>query len=180
MTHPGQTEYWNVVSRTLHWLMALLILVQALVGWIGSDLERSPLKIDVLTAHKSLGITLLMLVALRLLWRGTHAAPPPPPDSKRWRIRAAGLSHAALYLLMIALPLSGWLVASTTIIPWKLWWLLPWPSIASPDPDLHALASDLHQVSFICLCTVLAVHVAAALKHHFIDRDDTLTRMWRS
>ena len=74
MTRSGQTDSWNGIARSLHWLMAALILVQAVVGWIGSDLDRSPLKVDVLTAHKSLGITLLMLVALRLLWRGTHAA----------------------------------------------------------------------------------------------------------
>jgi cytochrome b561 len=159
--------------------MALLILVQALVGWIGSDLERSPLKIDVLTAHKSLGITLLLLVALRLLWRWTHPAPQPTPGDTRWQIWAARLSHALLYLLMIALPLSGWLVASTSIVPWKLWWIIPWPAIATADEHLHEIAGDLHEALVLGLVVVLAVHVGAALWHHFAQRDNVLTRMLR-
>lgn len=179
MTRSGQTNSWNGIARILHWLMAALILSQALVGWIGSDLERSPLKVDVLTAHKSLGITLLLLAALRLLWRWTHAVPPPPPGSKRWQIRASGLSHAALYLLMIALPLSGWLVASTSIVPWKLWWIIPWPAIASADQQLHEIAGELHEALVLGLVVILAVHAAAALWHHFVRRDDVLTRMLR-
>jgi cytochrome b561 len=159
--------------------MALLILVQALVGWIGSDLERSPLKIDVLTAHKSLGITLLLLVAFRLFWRRTHPPPTPPAGSMRWQIRAAWLSHALLYLLMIALPLSGWLVASTSIVPWKLWWIIPWPAIATADEQLHEIAGDLHEALVLGLGAVLAVHATAALWHHFAQRDDVLTRMLR-
>ena len=179
MTQPVPIDSWNGVSRGLHWLMALLILVQALVGWIGSDLERSPLKIDVLTAHKSLGITLLLLAAFRLLWRWAHPAPPPPPGSKRWHVWAAGLSHALLYLLMIALPLSGWLVASTTIVPWKLWWIIPWPDIASADEHLREIAEDLHEALVLGLFVVLAAHVAAALWHHYAQRDDVLKRMLR-
>lgn len=171
---------WGWPARFLHWLTVLMIVVQASLGFIADSLSRSPLKVDMMTAHKSLGITLLAVLAIRLAWRLGHPPPAPPPASPAWERTAAKISHTLLYLLMFAVPLSGWLSASTSIIPWKLWWLLPWPSIASPDPDLHALASDLHEVSFICLCTVLAVHVAAALKHHFIDRDDTLTRMWRS
>ena len=179
MTHAGQTDSWNGVARSLHWLMAVLILVQAPLGWIGSDMERSPLKVDVLTAHKSLGITLLLLAALRLLWRLTHATPPHPPGSEPWKIRAAGLSHAALYGLMIALPLSGWLVASTSIVPWKLWWTIPWPALVKPDMQLHEITGAIHEALVWGLVTVLAVHVAAALWHHFAQHDDVLRRMLR-
>jgi len=173
------SESWSRTARSLHWLMALLILLQAVVGWIGHEMERSPLKVDVLTAHKSLGITLLMLAVLRLLWRWTHPAPPHPAGSPRWQLWAARLTHVALYILMIALPLSGWLVASTSIVPWKLWWLIPWPRIAAADKTLHEIAQDVHEALVWWLVAVLAVHVAAALWHHFAKRDTVLLRMLR-
>ena len=116
---------------------------------------------------------------MRLLWRWTHPAPQPPPGNKRWQIWAARLSHALLYLLMIALPLSGWLVASTSIVPWKLWWIIPWPDIATADKHLHEIAGDLHEALVLGLVVVLAVHVAAALWHHYAQRDNVLTRMLR-
>lgn len=175
----GLPTGWNPVARGLHWLMAALILAQGVVGWVGHEMSRSPVKVEVLTAHKSLGITLLMLVALRLLWRWAHPAPPSPAGSNPWEVRAARLSHALLYLLMIALPLSGWLSASTSIVPWKLWWIMPWPAIAEPDQALHEFAEELHELLVKVLVAVLIVHVAAALQHHFLRRNDVLLRMWR-
>jgi cytochrome b561 len=174
-----QIESWSATARTLHWLMALLILLQAIGGWVVEEMDSSPLKVDAMTAHKSLGITLLLLLVIRLLWRLTHAAPPPPQGSKWWEILAARLSHTALYLLMIAVPLSGWLSASTSIIPWKLWWLMPWPRIASPSEDLHEIAEAVHEGLIWALAAVLAVHVSAALYHHFVKRDAVLRRMLR-
>jgi cytochrome b561 len=175
----GRPATWNPLARTFHWVMAALILAQGIVGWVGHEMERSPAKIDVMTAHKSLGITLLLLVLLRLAWRATHRAPPPPQGSSRWEIRAAWLSHLGLYLLMIALPLSGWLAASTSIVPWKLWWLIPWPGIAAPDEGLHEIAEEVHEALVKVLIALLVVHVAAALRHHFLKRNDVLLRMWR-
>jgi len=159
--------------------MALLILAQAIGGWVASGMDRSPLKVDAMTAHKSLGITLMLLLILRLLWRWTHAPPPPPQGSRPWEILAARCSHLALYLLMLAVPLSGWLAASTTIVPWKLWWLMPWPRIASPGEGLHEIAEELHEGLIWALAVLLAVHVAAALYHHFVRRDPVLRRMLR-
>lgn len=178
MTTPPVTA-WNPVARGFHWLMAGLILVQGAVGWIGHEMERSPAKIDVMTAHKSLGITLLLLVLLRLSWRWTHPAPPHPPGSQTWEIRAAWLSHAGLYLLMIALPLSGWLAASTSVIPWKLWWTIPWPDLAAADEALHEVAAEVHETLVKVLIALLVLHVGAALRHHFLKRNDVLLRMWR-
>jgi len=170
---------WSGFARFLHWAMALLIAAQAIVGWIGHEMERSPAKIDVMTAHKSLGITLLLLVLLRLFWRATHAAPPNPAGSARWEVLAARLSHAALYLLMIALPLSGWLAASTSLVPWKLWWVIPWPAIAPVNEQLHEVAEELHEALVYALIAVLVIHVGAALQHHFLKRNDVLLRMLR-
>ena len=163
----------------LHWSMAILILLQGIGGWIGQEMDRSPLKVDVMTAHKSLGITLLLLVVIRLLWRWTHPAPPPPPGSKPWEIRTASLSHTVLYLLMIALPLSGWLSASSSLVPWKLWWFIPWPAIAPVDQHLHEIASETHEALVWSLAATLAIHVAGALRHHFVKHDTVLLRMLR-
>jgi len=170
---------WDGVTRSLHWLMAVLIVVQATVGWVGAEMERSPLKIDVLSAHKSLGISLLLLVLVRLLWRWTHTAPSPPEGTGRWMIWSARVSHYALYLLMLAVPFSGWLSASTVIVPWKLWWVIPWPTIAAPDQRLHKIAEDLHENLVWWLVAFLTIHVAAALWHHFGKRDRVLLRMLR-
>ena len=179
MAKQRQAQRWTATARALHWSMAALILLQAVLGWVGAEMERSPLKVDVLTAHKSLGITLLLLVPLRLVWRWTHPAPPPADGSGPWEIRAARLSHMALYLLMIAVPLSGWLSASTSIVPWKLWWLVPWPDIAAVDQALHEFAEELHEALVWCLVAILAVHVGAALWHHFVKRDGVLIQMLR-
>jgi cytochrome b561 len=180
MMDRSSSSSWDGVARSFHWLMAVLILLQAIGGWVGSDMDRSPLKVDVMTAHKSLGITLLLLVLIRLLWRWTHAAPPPIAGSKPWETWAARLSHSALYLLMIAVPVSGWLDASTSIVPWKLWWAIPWPAIAAPDQHLHEIAGELHESLVWVLAAILAIHVAAALRHHFVQRDQVLMRMLRS
>jgi len=159
--------------------MALLIALQAVAGWVGHEMDRSPLKIDILTAHKSLGITLLMLFVFRLFWRWREPAPPPPTGTPAWQTWAARLTHMTLYLLMIGLPLSGWLVASTSIVPWKLWWLIPWPDIASADKELHEVAEEVHELLVWLLVAFLALHMAAALWHHFFRRDAVLLRMLR-
>lgn len=169
---------WDPVAQSLHWLMVLLIAVQAAIGLIGDELGNAPAAIDVMTAHKSLGITLLALVSFRLLWRWGHKPPPPPDGSSRLEVIAARLSHASLYLLMFAVPLSGWLSASTSIIPWKLWWFIPWPRLAAPDKALHGVAAAAHELLLWLLLAVVTVHVAAALYHHLYRRDDVLSAMW--
>lgn len=170
---------WNPVARGLHWLMAALIVLQGLVGWIAQEMERSPARVDTMTFHKSLGITLLLLLVLRLAWRWTHPAPPPPAESSAWETRLAGLAHAALYLLLAGIALSGWVAASAYLVPWKLWWLIPMPRIVAPDRATYDLASTVHESSVAIFLGVLAVHIAAALWHHFVKRDQVLTAMWR-
>lgn len=179
MKHSIPVQSWNGVTRALHWSMAGLMLLQIAVGWAGQAMERSPAKVDVMTLHKSLGITLLLLVALRLLWRWTHDAPPPPANSRGWEIRAARAVHVSLYLLMIALPLSGWLAASAHVVPWKLWWTLPWPRVVDPDRGLYERAAEWHESLLLAFLVLMAAHVAAACWHHFVRRDGILAGMWR-
>lgn len=171
------TDSWSPIAIILHWMMALMILTQYVTGWIADEMESSPAKADLMTWHKSLGITVLLLLLLRTAWRWTHPAPPPPAESPPWEQRLSIAAHGLLYLLMAAVPLSGWLVASTSIIPWKYWWLFPWPSIADTDKQLHAVAENVHALLFWILLVVVALHVAAALRHHFMKNNNVLLRM---
>jgi cytochrome b561 len=163
----------------MHWLMAALILCQFVLGWIADGMARSPLKIDLMTAHKSLGISLLLLALVRLSWRWLHPAPPAPPGTPAGFHAAARISHGLLYLLMVILPLSGWIAASASIIPWKLWWLVPWPRVVDPDRSLFDQAAGAHEILAASLLALVALHSGAALWHHFIRRDGILLRMWR-
>lgn len=170
---------WDKVARALHWVMAVLILAQGLVGWIAQEMERSPARVDAMTFHKSLGMTLLALLALRLTWRWAHSVPPPPAGSLAWETLLAQLAHASLYLLLAGIMLSGWVAASAYVVPWKLWWLIPMPRIVAPDRATYDLASAVHESSVAIFLGVLAVHIAAALWHHFVKHDQVLTAMWR-
>lgn len=170
---------WNFTARALHWLIAALLAIQWLSGWIGHEMDASPARVDMMTFHKSLGLTILMLVVVRLAWRLGHRAPPPPVGTSRWQSRVADLTHAALYFLLAAVPLSGWLAASTYVVPWKFWWVLPLPRLAGPDRALHELAAEFHEGLIAALLLLVGLHVAAALWHHFVRRDDVLVRMWR-
>ncbi|NCF63786.1 MAG: hypothetical protein GWP58_13125 [Gammaproteobacteria bacterium] len=173
------SQAWGRIARGLHWLMALLIAAQLILGWIAQQWERSPLKIDMMTAHKSLGITLLMLLVVRLLWRWFDPAPGYPEGSRGWEHILSRFTHATLYLLISGMILSGWLAASTSVVPWKLWWFIPWPRLTGPDKALHELAGESHELLAWLILIVITGHVIAALRHHFIKRNDVLKRMWK-
>ena len=170
---------WNAVARALHWLMAVLIVFQGLVGWIAQEMERSPARVDAMTVHKSLGITLLLLLLLRLAWRWTHPVPAPPGGRGAWETHLARLTHFAMYLLLGAIALSGWVAASAYVVPWRWWWLIRMPRIVAPDKATYELAAGIHEALVAVFLGVLSAHVAAALWHHFVKRDRVLINMWR-
>ncbi|MBO9512782.1 MAG: cytochrome b [Variovorax sp.] len=173
---------WSAVARFLHWLVALLIAVQFVLGWLAVSWHLSPTKLNLFVWHKSTGMLVLALVLVRLAWRATHRVPALPLRMRRWERIAAGASHGLLYVAMLALPLSGWVINSASGVPFRIYWRIPLPSIAAPDKHLADLASAVHLALGIALLVLLLVHVAAALRHHYIQRDDVLARMlpWRS
>ena len=170
---------WGWVSVTLHWITVLAIIGLAIVGTQMDELPTSLMKVKVYSLHKSFGLTVLALTALRLAWRFYAGAPALPPMPK-WQRVAAHASHVALYALLFAMPLSGWLLHSASS---KAGYALKWfglfkvPSIAAYDPALKHLAEELHEGLFKAIFVVVAIHVAAAFKHHFLQRDQTLHRM---
>jgi cytochrome b561 len=177
MTSPARDERWSAVSQGFHWLIVVLILVMAYLGLTMVDLRDTPHKVFMYMLHKSIGISILGLVALRLGWRLYAGRPSEIPGIPGWQARMAGLAHGALYLLLFAVPLSGWLLNSSTGFPLRWFNLVNLPPLASRSDALHAVARPLHEWLFWALVALALAHAAAAIYHHLFQRDDTLVRM---
>ncbi len=168
---------WGGVAKALHWLMAVLILGLGAVGLVMADLANSPQKLKIYALHKSVGLTVLALALLRLAWRLLDRRPRDLP-MPRWQALAAHGAHLVLYILMLALPLSGWLFNSAAGFPLQWFGQFNLPSLTGGrDEALKAIAHEVHELGWWLLVAVLAAHAGAALKHHFVDRDATLRRM---
>jgi cytochrome b561 len=170
-------QRWGAVSQCFHWLVVLLLLAQGVVGLLMGDMARGPGKIAVYAFHKSVGITILALALARLLWRLYAGRPAPLPGAPAWQERSASLMHGALYALLFAVPISGWVMNSAAGFPLQWFGLFNLPSIAAHDRDLHEFTESLHEWLFWLLVALAAAHAAAAIYHHLFQRDDTLARM---
>jgi cytochrome b561 len=168
---------YTTVAIVLHWALAVAIVVSFCVGLTLADMRLSPLRLKLTNWHKWAGITILALSALRLLWRLTHAAPAGPP-MKAWQSRAAHAAHGLLYALFFAVPLVGWAYSSAAGFPVVAFGVLPLPDFVPVDEALAAAIKPWHGRLAWLLASVVLLHVAAALKHQFIDRDGLLSRMW--
>ena len=170
-------DQWGSISKLLHWLVVLLILAMAWIGLTMGDLPNGPDKIATYALHKSIGITILVLVLLRLGWRLYAGAPAPVPGTPSWQDKIASLTHWALYALLLAMPISGWVVNSSSGFPLQWFGLVNLPAIAGRDQELHELAENMHETLFWILITLVVLHAAAAFYHHLFQRDATLARM---
>jgi cytochrome b561 len=175
------TDRWGPVSQWLHWTIAALIVAVAVIGLWMDTLPRSPRTIEVYALHKSLGLTILALAAARLAWRLYAGAPATLAGLPRWQVRAASLTHAALYAVMFAMPLSGWLLNAAYGYPLQWFGLFNVPRVIGRDQGLHEFAEAVHDIGFWVLLVLVVVHAAAAFHHHLFREDDTLRRMlpWR-
>lgn len=162
---------------SLHWLMALGLIGTFALGFYMPDLPLSPTKLKLFSWHKWAGVTLFVLVLLRLGWRLPHPAPPLPATIPTLSRVASHVVHWLLYALMIAIPLSGWLMSSAKGFQTSWFGVLPLPDLLPKDAALGDRLKDLHEVLNYTLLGLVIIHTGAALKHHFIDRDDVLTRM---
>lgn len=172
---------WGAVARFLHWIVALLILTNLVLGYWADGLPRSPEKVQAFYWHKTIGLTVLWLVALRLLWRLSGIVPPLPPSTPPWQRIAAHASHFLLYVAMLAMPLSGWIIHSAADSSLRLYGWLEVPDIVAATGEraeaIGETAAAAHYWLFITLCVLISIHVLGALKHHFIDGDSVLKRM---
>lgn len=174
--NPASTERYTGLAIALHWLLALAIVASFSVGVYMSDLPISPLRLKLINWHKWAGICILALSALRLLWRLTHQ-PPADVPMPAWQQRASHAAHGLLYALFFAVPLAGWAYSSAAGFPIVVFGVLPLPDFVSPDKALAESIKPLHATLAFVLAGVVVLHMAAALKHHFIDRDGLLDRM---
>ena len=182
----AQHSTYSSVAISLHWLIALAMLTNIGLAWYFGTLPKADQVMPV-QLHKSIGITVLLLTLIRIGWRLVNTPPPLPDTMRPWEKWAATANHIVFYLLMLALPLSGWaMVSSSPLIkvhPTVLYWTIPWPTypLLPTDPDqLHdarKLFSKTHELLAWLAYATIALHVAAALKHQIIDRDDVLARM---
>jgi cytochrome b561 len=168
---------YSRTARTLHWLAALLIVTGFALGLYMTDLEFSPDKLRYYAWHKWLGITVFLLAVVRLAWRAAHPAPALPEAMPRWQRQAATAAHVLLYGLMLAIPVSGWIYSSATGVSVTYLNLVDLPNLVPKDREWAKTLLVVHQTLNYLLAAVVTVHVAAALKHHFLDRDDILARM---
>ena len=178
---------YTAVAILLHWLIAAAIAALIVIGLIMTQLSARLPQMEVFKLyqlHKSIGITVLLLVVLRVLWRFTHRPPPLPREMPAAEKGAAHGVHWLLYLFMIGMPLTGWAVVSSSPfnLPTVLYSLVPWPdlpilpTLANKAAVSHVLAW-VHAYGSWILIALLAVHIGAGLRHHFIKRDETLARM---
>ena len=174
--------HWGVLAKAFHWLVALGIFALAAIGlyMVGMPLGLAKLKMYLL--HKALGVTVLALVLLRLLWRLFDRHPRYPPDMPRWQAGVAHASHALLYLLLLAVPISGWVYNSASGFPLPWFGLVDLPAIAPVSKPLAHLALTVHETAFWTLAALVLLHVTAAIEHHVRQRDAVLVRMlpWRT
>ena len=167
---------YSGVAIALHWLMALLILGNFCLGLYMADLPLSIQRLHLFNYHKWTGATILAIAALRLLWRLTHR-PPPDLPAPRWQIRAAHVTHWALYALFFAVPLAGWAYSSASGFQVVVFGVIPLPDFVSKDKALADSLKELHEILAWVLFSLVALHVAAAMKHTLVDRDGLLRRM---
>jgi len=176
----GPNRPHHPVSRALHWLVAVLVFGQIALGWWMLSIPKSPpgLRADWFNLHKSIGLTVAALMIARLAWRLRHR-PAPLQGMPAWQRQAAGANHALLYVLLILQPAWGYLGSSFTRYPIR-YFGVTLPKWGWDSPALKDLFSAAHLGTAWLLAALIALHVAAALKHKLIDRDGVFERMWRS
>lgn len=168
---------YGAIAQFFHWAIVILIIVQYTLANQADKLPLGAAKIAVLARHKSFGITILALVLLRLIWRWMGDTPRDPPGMSRWQTLAARVSHFALYALLIATPLVGWLMSSARNFPVSWFGLVTLPDLIAPSRPAYEVLHETHEIMAKTMFFLALLHAAAALKHHFIDRDDVLRRM---
>ena len=182
------TERYTRIAIVLHWVIAAFIVTNISLAWTFKIWDDRPWTQSVTNTHKTFGITVLGLALIRLLWRITHRPPPLSPAIPRWQVVAARTGHAALYFMIIAMPLSGWIYDSAweyaADVPIDFFGLFEMPRIAwvadmpaGPKKEVDELFHHVHEWLSYLLYILLAAHLAGALKHQFFDRIPTLQRM---
>jgi cytochrome b561 len=168
---------WGAPAKALHWTIAGLVLIQVVLGLMAVTWSLSPTKLDLFVLHKSTGMLILGLVLVRLAWRAANIIPLAASGTSALEQFAAKLCHFLLYLVLMLMPISGWIINSAAGIPLRMFWQIPLPAIVGPDKAVADAAGRVHLALFVLLLILLVIHIGAAFWHHFARRDTILTRM---
>lgn len=177
MTDISDNARYDRFAQAAHWLVALLLVGSFTLGFTMTELPTSPLRLRLFAWHKWLGVIIFLAVTLRLAWRLWHPPPPLPASMPAWQRETARLSHRFLYVFLFAVPLSGWLMSSAKGFQTVLFRVLPIPDLLSKNPPLGAALESVHETLTTLFLGLIGLHVAAALKHLFVNRDGIFMRM---
>jgi len=170
-------QKYNHVARVFHWSVAALILGLLFVGYYMDSMDPAPLKFQIYGYHKALGVAVLLLVGLRIMWRVVSKTPAPLSSHKTWEKYLSRTIHIVLYLTILAMPISGWVMSSAGGYPVSFFGWFELPALVEKNKELGKLANQTHGVLAFIIIGAVALHIVGALKHHFIDKDATLNRM---
>lgn len=178
-TYRTETPRYTGVAIALHWIIAIAIIANIGFAMLTEDLSRAE-RVMYMGWHKALGITILVLSVSRLVWRLMNRPPRAPATSPDWQNAAAGALHWLFYILMIGIPLGGWIMVSAaeTFRPFTWFGLFPVPALPiGPNEELSETVSGWHELLGTAMIPLMLLHIGAALKHQFWDKDNLLARM---
>ncbi len=168
---------YNGAAQTLHWLIALLVVIQFVLAKMAAPLSLGARKLALLADHKSIGMTVFVLAVIRIAWRVKSPPPPLPTEMHRTERTVAAATHASLYMLLFAMPVSGWLMSSAKNYSVSWFSIFVWPNLIGPNEAVFGWLKALHHALGNGLLAIASLHVLGAIKHHFWNRDGILLRM---
>ena len=171
------SEAYGSVAKFLHWAIVLLIVPQYFLADAADELEAGAEKLQLLNWHKSLGLTVLLLALVRIAWKVINRPHPAPLGDVIWQRKAATAGHVLLYALILLQPVTGWIMSSAAGSPISLFGWVSFPALVAKDHALHETFEAVHESVFYVLLAVALVHIAAALYHHWVLKDNVLRRM---
>jgi cytochrome b561 len=173
----GEALRYSRVAMWLHWLIALLLVANLALGLFHEDFSK-PVRVEMMFYHKAIGMSVLALTLVRLAWRLGHRPPPFDPVLERWEVRLARLIHALFYVMLLAIPITGWILSSTSARATNFFGLFDIaPLPVSRDHDFHELSEEVHGILGKLMIGLILLHLAGALKHHFGGHRHLIGRM---
>jgi cytochrome b561 len=170
---------YDPLLRRIHWATAVLFITAMLIGfYCGLQQPGTSPRKELLEIHKSLGVTLFFLAILRLMVRASTTAPGEPPSLSPWVKLAARFNHWALYFILFAMPITGYMFTSAGGYSLKYFWTFSWPRLVVHNPEVARFGEETHGLLAYFVYAVVALHIAATIWHVAVKKDETLARMW--